>query len=751
MKLPPCGDSGGWCGRFRRKSLATGRVLAHTATTLPWGENMELMPDYASRVVGFGAFEVDLRAGELHRNGRKLKIQNQPFQILAMLLERPGEVITRDEMRARLWPAETFVDFDHGLNSAVRRLRDTLGDAAEHPKYVETVGRRGYRFIFPIARNGGNNDGRSREVVHKTATVVPFAVVAEQGTNDVVEKRTRAKLALTIVCVTVAIALIYFWRRALAVPTVSNYVQLTHDGHEKWLVGTDGSRLYLGLGSYGSQRVGEISVVGGEPGMIPMPPSTNMIPLDLSSDGAGLLAVDGQGTPYHGKLWSMHLPGGAPRRLGDTEGRSGSWSLDGKTLAYSNGSDIFLAKADGSDPKKLPMTMLLTNINFIAWSPDGAHLRLQGSEGQTGPRILWEVSTKGGDPQRLVTGWSSPSEWECCGRWTADGKYFVFQSRDQIWALPQKGNFLHSNPKPIQLTSSPMFLTSPIPSRDGKKLFVIGQTARGELTRYDSKSGQFSPYLGGISAEHVDFSKDGQWVVYVSFPTRSLWRSRLDGSDRLQLRDSTNYILMPRWSPDGKRIIFYEVAPGKTAQIYEVSAEGGSSRALMPDDSSQQVDPNWSPDGNKVVFGGIGGDPASTIRILDLATRQVSTLVGSQGLFSPRWSPDGRYMAALSADTSSLHLFDFQTEKWTELAKGTIGGFPNWSRDGQYIYVFSDGGTRVIRVRITDQQVEGVANLKSFIQTGLAERSLALAPDDSLLLLRNMGTQDVYALDWEQP
>ena len=171
----------------------------------------------------------------------------------------------------------------------------------------------------------------------------------------------------------------------------------------------------------------------------------------------------------------------------------------------------------------------------------------------------------------------------------------------------------------------------------------------------------------------------------------------------------------------------------------------------MPDDSSQQVDPNWSPDGNKVVFGGIGGDPASTIRILDLATRQVSTLVGSQGLFSPRWSPDGRHMAALSADTSSLHLFDFQTEKWTELAKGTIGGFPNWSRDGQYIYVFSDGGTRVIRVRITDQQVEGVANLKSFIQTGLAERSLALAPDDSLLLLRNMGTQDVYALDWEQP
>jgi DNA-binding winged helix-turn-helix (wHTH) protein len=119
---------------------------------------MALIPDFATRVISFADFQVDLRAGELRHNGAKIKLQNQPLQILTMLLEHPGEIVTRDEMRARLWPAETFVDFDHGLNSAVRRLRDALGDSADRPVYIETVGRRGYRFAFPVEHNNGNNN-----------------------------------------------------------------------------------------------------------------------------------------------------------------------------------------------------------------------------------------------------------------------------------------------------------------------------------------------------------------------------------------------------------------------------------------------------------------------------------------------------------------------------------------------------------------------------------------------------------------
>src|ERR1700741_1075152 len=107
------------------------------------------MPEQSQlpRVLRFGIFEVDVRAGELRKDGVKLKLQEQPFQVLCMLVEHSGEVVTREELRNRLWPADTFVDFDHGLNAAVKRLRDALGDSAENPRFVETVARRGYRFI----------------------------------------------------------------------------------------------------------------------------------------------------------------------------------------------------------------------------------------------------------------------------------------------------------------------------------------------------------------------------------------------------------------------------------------------------------------------------------------------------------------------------------------------------------------------------------------------------------------------------
>src|ERR1700751_3841796 len=105
-----------------------------------------------SRVVRFGSFEADLHTRELRKHGLKVKVQEQPFQVLAMLLARPGELVTREEIRSRLWPQDTFIDFDHGLNAAVRRLRDALNDDAETPRFIETLPRRGYRFIAPVEK-----------------------------------------------------------------------------------------------------------------------------------------------------------------------------------------------------------------------------------------------------------------------------------------------------------------------------------------------------------------------------------------------------------------------------------------------------------------------------------------------------------------------------------------------------------------------------------------------------------------------
>ena len=273
-----------------------------------------------------------------------------------------------------------------------------------------------------------------------------------------------------------------------------------------------------------------------------------------------------------------------------------------------------------------------------------------------------------------------------------------------------------------------------------------------EALRYDAKSKQFAPFLGGISAEFVDFSRDGQWVIYVSYPEGTLWRSKVDGSERLQLTYPPMYALMPRWSPDGKEIVFFETVPGKPDRSYSVSREGGTPRVLMPDDRSLQDDPHWSPDGTKLVFGGATTDPASNIRIFDLATNQISTVPGSQGLFSPRWSPDGRSLAALSVDSKRVLLFDFQTQKWAGIASSAQLGFPTWSKDGQFLYFLRqiEPGA-VVRIRISDHKLERLLELKNIALTGHWGHWMALAPDDSPLLMRNAGTEDVYALDWEAP
>ncbi|HET7893921.1 MAG TPA: hypothetical protein VFL34_20495, partial [Candidatus Sulfotelmatobacter sp.] len=172
---------------------------------------------------------------------------------------------------------------------------------------------------------------------------------------------------------------------------------------------------------------------------------------------------------------------------------------------------------------------------------------------------------------------------------------------------------------------------------------------------------------------------------------------------------------------------------------------------LMPEDRQQQLDPNWSPDGSKIVFAGESNDPLSAIRVLDLATRQISSLPQSQGDFSPRWSPDGRYISAFSADSTRLLLFDVNTQKWSELATGSLGWL-NWSQDGNYVYVLDTlSKNAVVRIRISDRKIETVADLKAFASAGRYGGALALTPDDAPLLLRDTGTQDIYSLDWEAP
>ena len=599
------------------------------------------------------------------------------------------------------------------------------------------------------------DSGRSAATISGSAVATPAEFSAAAGTSSssaVASQKTRlgwkiwaatgGGLALLVIA-----ALLYLQSRPLPPPKVSGYVPITHDGNPKYLVGTDGARLYFGGYTSAGPLIAQVSIAGGEAAPVAVPAPTMSL-LAVSPDGATLLVADEVGqTETHGPLWAVPVLGGSPRKLGDADGQAGAWSPDGQRIVYADGPDLFLANSDGSDPHKL-VSAPDTALDPV-WALDGSVIRFRVGGFFSSAGSLWQVSVNGKDPHPLLPGWNTTPN-ECCGRWTPDGKYFVFQSQGNIWELAEKANlFGKASSQPVQLTSGPMTFSWPVPSKNGKKLFVVGTLARGELARYDAKSAGFVPFLSGISADSVSFSKDGQWVAYANYPEGTLWKSKSDGSQRIQLTYPPLAAVLPSWSPDGQQLVFYGLLPGQKSKLYTVSADGGTPRRIMPEDPQEQYDPTWSPDGTKIAFGGPPADHNTTIRILDVTTNQISTVPGSKGLYSSRWSPDGRYLAAMPFASRSLMLFDFATQKWEEIAKISMG-FPNWSKNSDYVYfLHEENQPSVMRVRIRDRKIERVADLKNFRQAGFWNVWLGMAPDDSLLLLRDIGTQEIYALDWE--
>lgn len=277
----------------------------------------------------------------------------------------------------------------------------------------------------------------------------------------------------------------------------------------------------------------------------------------------------------------------------------------------------------------------------------------------------------------------------------------------------------------------------------------MGATQYGELVRLDEKSHGMVPYLGGISAEGLSFSPDGRFIAYVSFPDGILWRADRDGSNPAQLTDPPLYPSSPRWSPDGRQILFFAAKENGTAKSYIVSSQGGAPRLILPGDASGEGQAEWSPDGRKIVFDSWTRNER-VIRILDVASGQVSDLPGSEGEGGPRWSPDGRFIAAVGSGESNLAVFNFETQQWSVLQRREVG-YPTWSHDGRFIYFACFKEDRgVFRIRPSGGKVERVVDLEGFHPAGLSGYWMGLDPNDLPMLLRDVGGIDIYALDLEE-
>lgn len=537
---------------------------------------------------------------------------------------------------------------------------------------------------------------------------------------------------------------------------VLGYVQLTNDGRPKGGgLATDGARLYFVEDTPSGRMVCEVPTAGGE--AVPMRTGLHRPAiLGINPARTELLLADDSGLGSN-PLFRFPLTGGEPQRVGNLEVSSAAWSLDGHKIFYTSGHDIGLYGVNSGESRHITTVAGKAGQVFLSLNDNALRVGIGGPG--TEEASLWEVNADGSNLHPLLAGWNGARAVGGQG-WTKDGKYFLMIDRPQpgqenLWVLPSKRGFLgfgHSMPLPV--LSGPMYLTEAAPSWDGTQIFYTATIHRSRLVRYDTPSREFRPILPGISAEYVTFSRDGQWAAYMADPKGTLWKSRADGSGRVQLTLARMRTELPRWSPDGHWIAFMGQTPGEPWRVYLVSSDGGERRILVKSQQGQGA-PTWSPDGHRIMFGDLvlGETPLKgppTIHVYDLETQLLSTLPGSEGLWTARWSPDGNHVAALTSDSKNLMVFDFRDQKWTKLASFDQVSDMGWSQKGDRIYVYfrdAQGRWWVGQVPLADGKLEALKGLDG----QQASNSLGIAPDDSVVIARDTSPTEIFALNWEAP
>lgn len=595
--------------------------------------------------------------------------------------------------------------------------------------------------------DSGSGSGVSRSAIASTP-----AVIKPTGTG-----KKRAGVAAVAV---VGIGIAYLLRPTLPPPRIIGSTQITNDGQQKAFGGqvtttilTDGPRIFVQENRDGKYVVAQASSSGGD--TVPIPTTLPNVALNnISPDKSELLVGSFTGAEQEQTLWALPVLGGNARKLTDLPVADAVVMPNGNLLV-SHQNKLWVVPASGgspaefADPRGFPW--------WLRWSQDSSVLRFNRNEAQSNRASMWEVSVEGKNLHRLLPNWQSQTDrWR--GNWTADGKYFVFcvtnGIRQDLWAVREKGDWLHKpSSQPVQLTSGPMSFEAAQPSLDGKKIFAIGVQPRAELSRYDIQTGTFVPYLGGMSLVDINFSPDHQWITYLTSPDVTLWRGRVDGSDKLQIASALISGAMPRWSPDGQRIAYLCSQPGEPNELCVVDKDGGTPQRLVK--ALTIMGQTWRKDGSTIVFAEADSVlEESDIKQIELKTGKIEVLPGSHGLVTPVMSPDGRYVAASKANGKALKIYDFAGHSWQEFTPPAGVGTAVWSGDSQYVYFDSATGTdaAIYRLRRADHRIEPIASLKRFRRVTFGYLPwLGISPKDEPLVMRDVGTQEVYALDFEEP
>ncbi|HUQ90931.1 MAG TPA: winged helix-turn-helix domain-containing protein [Bryobacteraceae bacterium] len=626
-------------------------------------EKRTVAPPHASNIV-FSEFEIDPAARELRKSGIRIPLQDQPFRILTILLQRPGELVTREELRDQLWPADTFIEFEHSLNTSINKLRRALSDSAETPRFIETVPRRGYRFIGALA--------------------APRPIVAQR----------RIWPAIAALCLAMLTAGVWQWARRLPAEPLTATPLTTYPGFErKPSLSPDGSQVaFTWDGPEENNTDIYVKVVGpGEPLRLTTDPAVDDTPV-WSPDGRWIAFVRRHATAPRGDVLIVPALGGAERKIGLTVfsdltiGPTLAWTRDNKWLAIRDDSGsgrspgLYLLSIDTGESKLLLPSPAVKEAPeaYASFSPD--EKKLAFSRDHKLYVVDIEERAAKGEPRRLT---NDPATIDGSPVWTPDPGDIVFRSLKGVSAatlrrVPADG----SGPAiPIPGIGSSAF--EPAIGRQGGRLVFSERFHDSNIWRMPLRAGGTAagPPVRVIASSRIDsagaFSPNGKRVAFFSnrSGTDQLWAAGSDGANPVQLTHfSGGLVGTPKWSPDGKWIA-YDAYAGGNRDIYVMAAEGGPGRRLTQNAADDRM-PAWSADGKWVYFSSDRGGPREIWRKPSGGGEEVQ--VTRNGGYNARESPDGKYFCYITRAAEGLWMMPIKAGVPDEANKKLVANRANF-------------------------------------------------------------------------